>query len=222
MSEQDTTATVVNGTQDDSTALGASAIAADAGSLALGAGAEALGDPGKQALGRMKAERAAAKAEAREARTELEQLRAELALRDKPAEEQAIEAARAEARAEATRSADLRVIKANLRAAATGKLADPTDILAYPGIVDPDSFEVDADGNVDSDALADAISTLLEKKPHLAAQQGRFQGGGDGGAKAPAKPAEDELEEAIQAATAARNFALVATLRTQQKAAQKG
>jgi hypothetical protein len=207
MSEQETTATVDDETQD--------------ASPETVEGAEALGDAGKQALDRMKAERAAARAEAREAKAELDRMRAELALRDKPAEEQAIEAARAEARAEATRSANLRVVKANLRAAATGKLADPTDILAYPNIVDPDSFEVDDDGNVDSDSLADAVTELLAKKPHLAAQQGRFQGGGDGGAKAPAKPASDELEEAIKAATAARNFALVATLK-QQKAAQKG
>jgi len=112
-------------------------------------------------------------------------------------------------------------VKANLRAAATGKLADPTDILAYPSIVDPASFEVDEDGNVDSDTLADAVNDLLAKKPHLAAQQGRFQGGGDGGAKAPAKPPTEDIDTAIQAATAARNFALVATLKT-QKAAQKG
>lgn len=207
MSEQETTATVDDETQDAVTEPEQ--------------GEEALGDAGKQALDRMKQERATAKAEARDAKAELERLRAELALRDKPAEEQAIEAARAEARAEATRAANLRVVKANLRAAATGKLADPTDILAYPSIVDPDSFEVDEDGNVDSDTLADAVAELLAKKPHLAAQQGRFQGGGDGGAKAPAKPATEDIDEAIKSATAARNFALVASLKT-QKAAQKG
>jgi hypothetical protein len=207
MSEQETTATVDDETQDSA--------------HELDSGEGALGDAGKQALDRMKAERAAAKAEARDAKTELERVRAELALRDKPAEEQALEAAKAEARAEATSAANLRVVKANLRAAATGKLADPTDILAYPSIVDPGSFEVDDDGNVDSDTLADAVNELLAKKPHLAAQQGRFQGGGDGGAKAPAKPAADDIDDAIKAATAARNFALAATLKT-QKAAQKG
>lgn len=207
MSEQEPAATVEDGTQE---------VVTDPEN-----GEVALGDAGKQALDRMKTERAAAKAEARDAKAELERVRAELALRDKPAEEQAIEAAKAEARAEATTAANLRVVKANLRAAATGKLADPTDILAYPSIVDPASFEVDEDGNVDSDTLADAVNDLLAKKPHLAAQQGRFQGGGDGGAKAPAKPPTEDIDTAIQAATAARNFALVATLKT-QKAAQKG
>lgn len=177
-----------------------------------------LGDAGKRALDAMKAERNAAKAAAKAALLEAEQLRAEIANKDKPAEEVALENARKEGRTEAIKAADQRVIKSELKALATGKLADPTDAHLY---IDVTSFDVNDEGEPDSDALAEAISDLLKRKPHLAAgTQPRFEGGGDGGSRPPAKPAES-LDEAIAAAQTARNFPLVATLK-QQKAAQKG
>lgn len=142
---------------------------------------ESLGDAGKQALDRMKAERNAARAEARTKEAELKTLREAAALKDKPAEEQEIEAAKAEARTEATVKANERILKADLRAAATGKLADPTDAALYINLAD---FTVSEDGETDSDALNDAIADLLEKKPHLAAvKQNRFDGDADQGAK---------------------------------------
>ena len=181
-------------------------------------GESALGDAGKKALNAMKAEKKAALAQAREARTALEKLQAELALKDKPAEEQALEAAKAEARAEAMSKANERILRSELRAAATGKLADPTDAALY---IDLTSFEVGDDGDVDSDALGDAIADLIARKPHLAAAPTtRFAGQGDGGARAPAKTSTQSIDDAIAAATAARNFALVATLKN-QKASKK-
>lgn len=142
---------------------------------------EVLGDAGKQALDRMKAERNAAKAEARANKSELDRIRAELANKDKPAEEQALEAARAEARTEATTAANKRILKSELKALATGKLADPTDAALY---INLDDFTVDDDGETDSDALNDAITDLLARKPHLAAQKpNRFDGDADQGAK---------------------------------------
>lgn len=142
---------------------------------------EALGDAGKKALDAMKAERNAAKAEARAKAAELEQLRQELALKDKPAEEQAIETAKAEARSEAIKAANDRILRSELRAAATGKLADPTDAALYINLSD---FTVTDDGEVDSGALNEAIAELIEKKPHLAAQKAnRFDGNADQGAK---------------------------------------
>jgi hypothetical protein len=152
----------------------------------------ALGDAGKKALDAMKLRVKEANKAAREAKDALAIRDAELALKDKPADEQALEKARAEARAETLKTADERIVKANLRAAATGKLADPSDVFAYPKIIDLSSFSVDEDGDVDSDELNEAIEALLAAKPHLAAQkQNRFNGDADGGAKGKsAKPAQ--------------------------------
>lgn len=152
-------------------------------------GADSLGDAGKQALDRMKAERKTAKDEAAAAKQELADFKAAAALKDKPAEEQALEAARAEARIEATAAANKRILRSELKALATGKLADPADAALY---IDLDKFTVTDDGETDSDALNEAIAALLEKKPHLAAQKpNRFNGDADGGAKGKdSKPAQ--------------------------------
>jgi regulator of protease activity HflC (stomatin/prohibitin superfamily) len=102
------------------------------------------------------------------------------ALKDKPAEEQALEAARVQARAEATATSNARLVKVELRAAAKGKLADPADALAFINLAD---FHVNDDGEVDSAALDDAIDELLTRKPHLsAAPAKRFEGTADQGA----------------------------------------
>jgi len=144
-------------------------------------GQEALGDPGKRALDAMKAQRNAERQKARDAQKELDRIKAELALKDKPADEQALETARQEARTEATKAANARILKSELKAAATGKLADPTDAALY---INLDDFDVNDDGDVDSDALNEAITDLLTRKPHLAAQRpNRFDGSADQGAK---------------------------------------
>jgi hypothetical protein len=140
-----------------------------------------LGEAGQKALDAMKAERKAAREESRALKAELEKFKSELALKDKPAEEQALEAARAEARAEVTTKANERLLRSELKAAATGKMADPTDAALY---LDLSTFDVSDDGDVDSDALAEAIADLIARKPHLAAgKPNRFDGGADQGAK---------------------------------------
>jgi len=171
--------------------------------------ADALGDAGKKALDAMKAERNAAKADARAKATELEQLRQQIALKDKPAEEQAIEAAKAEARTEATQAANERILKSELKAAAKGVLADPTDAALYINLSD---FTVDENGDVDSDALNEAIAELIERKPHLAAvKQNRFDGAADQGAKGkdstPPQWTEDDLARATDDETVAAKAA---------------
>lgn len=179
-----------------------------------------LGDAGKKALDTMKAERNAAKAAAKQAIAESEALRAQIANKDKPAEEIALENARNEGRTEATKAGNLRVLKSELKAIATGKLADPADAHLY---IDLATFDVNDDGEPDSDALAEAIDKLLIAKPHLAANTApapRFMGGADGGAGAPAKPNES-IDDAITAAQKARNFPLVATLKQLKAASQK-
>ncbi|MFF8327870.1 hypothetical protein ACH49M_21325 [Rhodococcus qingshengii] len=77
---------------------------------------------------------------------------------------------RREADDAATAKANAKIIKAELRAAASGKLADPSDAVAF--ITDLEQFDVDDDGDVDAESLADAIDELLQRKPHLAAQSG--------------------------------------------------
>lgn len=145
-------------------------------------GVEDLGDKGKQALDRMKADRNAARKEARELKARLEALEQQ----SKPGGDDAIEAARREAAAEATSAANQRILRTEIRAIAANKLADPADALAY---LDLSDFEVDGNGDIDTDAITEAIADLLDKKPYLAAK--RFQGDGDmgkGKQKQPPKP----------------------------------
>jgi hypothetical protein len=142
------------------------------------AGAEALGDPGKKALDTMKAQRNAEREKRRELERQLEELRA-----PKPANEgdqPDPDAIRREAAREATKAANTRILKSEIKAAAAGRLADPKDALVY---LDLSSFEVNEDGDVDTEEISEAIADLLTRKPYLAANgRPRFQGTGDGGA----------------------------------------
>ncbi|MFI6105836.1 hypothetical protein [Streptomyces sp. NPDC051310] len=141
-------------------------------------GAEELGDPGKKALDTMKSKWRTE----RDRRRELEQ---QLAAAQQPAdgEQPDAEALARQAEQAAMAKANARIVRAEVRAAAAGKLADPADALVY---LDPAQFEVDADGNVDAEEVADAIDDLLKRKPYLAAAQSgtkRFQGTADSGAR---------------------------------------
>lgn len=150
-------------------------------------GADQLGDPGKKALDTMKGK---LKAE-RERRRALE---AQLVERDKPADgaQPDQETLVKQAEAQAMTRVNERIVKAEVKAAAAGKLSDPADAYRF---LDLSHFEVDADGNVDADEVADAIDDLLKSKPYLAAQGGtpkpRFQGTADSGArKGNARPSQ--------------------------------
>ena len=155
-----------------------------------------LGDAGKKALDSMKAKRNAAIREAKELKAELDRIKAEAESASKPAEEQALDAARREATVEATRKANERILRSELRAAAKGKLADPTDAQLY---IDVTNFEVGDDGEIDSDALEDAIDELLARKPHLsAAPRTRFDGNADQGVKGKAATPSQLSESDLQ------------------------
>lgn len=128
---------------------------------------DALGDAGKRALDAMKAERNQAKQEAAAMKAEFEALQAKIA--GKEAEHAAqVEAQRLrdEARAEADKRANDRILKAEVKVAAATKLADPSDALRY---LDLSSFEVKDDGSTDSAAIAKAVDDLIASKPYLAA-----------------------------------------------------
>jgi hypothetical protein len=167
-------------------------------------------DPNAGLKKALAAERAARKA----ADAEAARLKAEIAAKDKSAEEIELDKARAEARAEVTKQANERVLKAELRAQATGQLADPADALAF---IDLSQFDVADDGQVDGDALNEAIADLLKRKPHLATPTGpeKPSGSADGGAGAPPKPTQN-LDEQIAAATAAGNVRLAVSLQNQK------
>lgn len=111
----------------------------------------------------------------------VEQLEAELAkLQGREAEYQEQLKARQMEQAALAR-ANERILKAEIRAAAAGKLEDPDDALSF---LDLSSFEVGEDGDVDTDAIARAVEDLVKAKPYLAAKGGRrFQGTADGGAR---------------------------------------
>jgi hypothetical protein len=140
-------------------------------------GEEALGDPGKKALDTMKAERKAANDRAKAAEAERDALKAQIEGRD---QEYAAEQEARRVKDEALAAANKRILSAELRAAAKGKLADPTDAALY---INLDEFDVSDEGEVDSDALASAIDDLLARKSHLAADTRRFDGAADQGAK---------------------------------------
>ena len=170
----DTTETT---TVNESTVDGAATEKA-AESAAVTEGTTALGDAGKKALDTMKAERNAARLEAKAVADELAALKA--AAEGKQAEYEATQKAR-EVESAALAKANERILKAEVKAASAGKLADPLDALKF---LDLSKFEVDDDGNVDSDAIAAAIGALITDKPYLAAQGGgRFQGSADGGTR---------------------------------------
>lgn len=108
--------------------------------------------------------------------------------------------ARKEIEAAALAKANARIVKAELRAAASGRLSDPDDALAF---IDISTIDVDDDGEVDRDALSDEIDELIKRKPHLAAQGGdtkktpkpdRSQGAGGKGAST----AEQQFAAAMQ------------------------
>jgi hypothetical protein len=149
-------------------------------------GAQDLGDAGKKALDTMKSKW-------RAERDKRRQLEEQLAAATKPAEgdQPDPDALVRQAEQAAMAKANERIVKAEVKAAAAGKLADPADALVY---LDPSQFDVDDDGNVDADEVADAIEDLLKRKPYLAAQGGitkRFQGTADSGArKGTGKPAQ--------------------------------
>lgn len=143
-----------------------------------------LGDKGKQALDRMKA-----RLKAERARRVAAEAKAAQATSTDEAEAQ-----RREVEAAATAKANARIVRAEIKAAAAGKLADPADAIAF---LDPSDFEVDENGDLDTDEIAEAIDDLIRRKPHLAAQ---------GGTRRP-KPDRSQGAQGTGALTTSQQFA---------------
>lgn len=138
---------------------------------------------------------------------ELATMKAERDAQNKTPEEQQIEAARREGETAAEKRANERLVKAELRSAAKGKLTNVADALVF---IDLSSIEVGDDGEVDADALETAIDNLLTERPYLGTTPTKRFGGGvdQGGGKsgAPKQLTRAELAtmtpEAIVAAEA--------------------
>lgn len=147
------------------------------------AGEDQLGDAGKQALDRMKQKWRAERDKRKALEAQLEGEKPEESPEDKSAE--------------FMRRANTKILRSEIKAAAAGKLADPTDAYRFLNL---DDFEVTDDGEVDEDEIAEAINGLVEKKPYLAAQpQGerRFKGSAGQGVRkgtGPKQLTEADLE----------------------------
>lgn len=139
--------------------------------------------------------RQVAEKEAKRAR-ELEAELAKLREASMSEQEKAVEAARAEARKEATGAANRRLVAAEVRAAAGGKLADPQDAVRF---LELDQFEVDDDGEVDTKAIVKAVDQLVQDKPYLAAGATRPAGSADQGARG-TPPSGPDMNSLLRAA----------------------
>lgn len=135
-----------------------------------------LGDAGKKALDAERAERKKAERRAKDLDAELAKLR-EASMSE---QEKAVEAARREAREEAFKSVNQRLVAAEVRAAAGGRLADPEDAVRF---LDLDQFPISDGGDVDTRAIISAVDGLVKQKPYLAAGATRPAGDADQGAR---------------------------------------
>lgn len=177
-------------------------------------GEDALGDAGKKALDAMKSERNAARREARDLKRRIADLEARASDGKDETDPDAI---KAEARRQALAEANERILRSEVKAAAAGKFADPGDALR---LLDLSEFEVDEDGTIDEEQIADAIDALLTAKPYLSAQGGkRFQGTGDGARKGSKPPS---LEQRISEAESKGDWRTVITLQNQRLAEAAG
>lgn len=154
---------------------------------------EPLGEAGKKALDAMKLRAREAEKTAREAAAELARVKAE---QEGKAAEYEQQQAADKVRADALAAANTRILKAEVRALAASRLADPEDALRFLDLTD---FDVTDTGDVDRAAITAAIESLVTSKPYLSAQGGgRFQGAGDGGARNAQKPSQISEAELAQ------------------------
>lgn len=129
-----------------------------------------LGPNGEKALREERDARKAAEKAAKAAADELATLKAATATDA----EKAIAKAKEEGKAEALKTANERLLKAEIKSAAAGRLADPNDAVR---LLDPDDF-TNAEGEVEEAKLKKAIDELLKDKPYLAGKKSAGDGGG--------------------------------------------
>lgn len=176
-----------------------------------------LGPAGEKALNEWKARAKAAEADAKKAReyeTELTKLR-EAQMSE---QEKAVEAARNEGRTEAATLANARLFRAELKAAAKGKLANP-DLLADPDValklLDLGEYPITATGDIDAEAISAAVDSFIEREPYLAASATQRPGPIEQGARADTT-AVKSIDDQIAEAEASGDFKTSGRLKTQK------
>lgn len=122
---------------------------------------EDLGEAGKAALAKERGARRAAEKEAKATKAQLAKLQAG-AMSE---QEKAVAEAKEAGKAEVLSVANERLVRAAVKSAATGKLANPS---LAPKLLDLSDFEVDDDGDVDEKAIDAAIAKLVKENPELA------------------------------------------------------
>ena len=181
---------------------------------------EPLGEPGKRALDAERAAHKEAKRQLREMETQLEEAR----LAQMSEQEKAVAEARKAGELDATSKVQTRLFAAETKVAAAGKLADPS-LLADPDValklLGLDQIPVTPDGDIDSEAISQAIDTLVEGRPFLGLSgatpkppPGSADGGPQGGTHKP-----DDLDTQIAKATQAGDARAVIALNNQKLAA---
>ena len=109
--------------------------------------------------------------------------------------EKAIADAKAETRREILEEANGRLLRAEIKAAATGKLAHPE--LAVK-LLDLDAFKVADDGSVDVKAIDTALDKLITDHPELKATI--LTGSADGGRQGDPTPPKIDMNTLLRAA----------------------
>ena len=133
-----------------------------------------------------------------------DEIRAALASRGDVDKER--EQIRREAEATAMKTVNAKLVRAEVRAMASGTFADPSDAYRF---IDLDEIEVDRDGNVDTKALQNELNAVLREKPYLAknpepaAEDSDFDGGARRTVTRP-KSMSDVIREATAAKRGAR------------------
>jgi len=146
---------------------------------------DGLGEAGKRALEAERGSRRAAENRAKELEKELTRHR-ESSMSE---QEKAVAAAKREGHQEATAAFNTRLVQAEVRAAAAGKLADPEDAVLHLNL---DEFAIGDNGEIDKKAITNAIERLVKAKPYLAASATRPSGDADQGVRGNAASDPDE------------------------------
>lgn len=207
-------------TPDTSDAPGAS----DAPSQALSED-RPLGEAGEKALAIWKERAKKAEAEAKRA-AELEAELAKLREAQMTEQEKAIEQARREAadaaKSEVLATVNARLFTSELKAATAATLipSAQADLLADPAValklLGFDEFPVTESGDIDGEAISQAVSSYVEARPYLAAD-GATPPSADQGPRTPPQP--KSLDEQIAEAEAAGDFQRATELKMYKLAA---
>ena len=182
-----------------------------------------LGPKGEKALEALKEDRRKLRADLAKAQSELDDLRRS----QMDDQEKAIEDARRQARQEALEQVNGRLFAAEVRAAATqAKLTDKAvhdllvDTAAAVKLLGLDGLPVTDDGDIDGEAISQAVATYAQERPYLAANATSELPPGDIDQGARTTPnGVKTLDEQIAEAEAAGDFKRSLALKNEKLAA---